>query len=499
MIKSEKFSTGYFEFEIIPGVAEIFLSVTPELKYGPCIRRDGFTDPVMNHPEDVIKKKPEIRDNITHPNEQRACTWTIYRHLKNFNEKMGDEWQIAGAQGCGDLTMNPWHLAVIKDKLVDNEPQFPHLLLQCDKDFKEPYTDRDYFCLVKHKGGKTEFKVIRFAQNPNYLDDPVAYINGERIEQNSIELLFSGKPIIQSDIILPLYTVIDKFQDIRHIFGIPKITFKKPMVFKGKSVKSIYFGEHYLFDSDPVTALNRRRQALTSSLMIPTSEIPSLPTIDKQGKLFNDIKKQWLEDGNMGVDRPPREPGEYRFVKRGNQVTHIDIYFRRNVYPFSATGIKRRKDKCILVCLASHGKQFMIGDTIETMAEKMYHYGGCSDAMIMDEGFDVFQMVNMKAEGKSFESPYSNTEVLEIVAQGIKDLIDKDYEEQKKAGSANKSIKEIECNKDFIKEINKNLSSSGKKDDELRVKYRELFTVEPHRPQLRAILILALKPNRLEG
>lgn len=415
---------------------------------------------------------------------------------------MGDEWQIVGAQGCGDLTMNPWHLAVIKDKLVDNIPQFPHLGLQYDRDFMEPYVDRDYFCLVKHKGGETAFKVIRFAQNNDNLDDPVAYIDGKSVDPNSIELLFSGKPIVQNDIILPLYTVIDKYQDIRHIFATPRIMFKEPKAVKGKSVRFISFGEHYLFDSDPVTALNRRRQALTSSLMIPISEIPGLPTIDKQAELFKDIKKQWLEDDNIEVFSPPREPGQYRFVKREDRVEYIDIYFRRNVFPFSAIGIKRRKDKCILVCLASHGKQFMIGDTVETMAEKMYHYGGCSDAMIMDEGFDVFQMVNMKAKGESFDLPYSNTEVLEIVAQSMRDLIDKDYEEQKKLGQQNMSIKKIECNKDFIKEIDKNLSSSGKKADELRVKYRELFTVEPHRPQLRAILILALKHDsisRLEG
>ncbi len=592
MNKAEHFSTGYSEFELGgTNDVQMFVSITPELTLGPSIRRDGITNPTMFHPDDVSEGNMPYRDT-SDEFEQRARSWTIFNHLKNFCRKMGKEWRILGAQGFGDLSMNPWVLAVLKNSsLCGGRCEFSRLGLPIQQEYQEPVYEMDkiYTSLVKYKTGEYKFEDVSFALRQNTPDEP--YISristdGEmtRIE-NEIEFLVSGKPLLRGNQTVPLYSVIERYSDIRHIFATPRYDYRIPLslfhwnkvcqedfgsfkqyfsrkynlawiekrkikitqkeitvlekpnhnmsitmsedektaelkidnqsmdVFEvsdglvlkrlfrtlplnvnGRPTFWIYFGERDLFDGDKVAALNRRRQALNTPLKIAFSNYSfpgqPLPNSPDWVDLEMSIIKQWEDDNSLEVSYPPNKPGQFRLIRQStnvssghdnrfngkSQIAHIEVFFRRNVYPFTAIGIKRKKDKSEstkLVMLASAGKQFLMGDTIETMAQKMEIYGACSDAMIMDEGNDVFQLVNK-------DGIRSNEFILDVTAAKVTTMIDR-YPKISKIRGNQEMLEELKQHYDKI-EVPHVMSSNT-----------NLFSVEPQRPQLRAVLIVAEK------
>src|SRR5437764_10016300 len=128
-MEARAFSVGYMKFN--PEIEELFLSVTPGFERGPGIQRDGISPPRMTDPHCVpfvmnFRNLPVVQEHrhIVDPHEQRAGTWTIFQHLKNFHEKLGRKgWRIIGAQGHGDLTMNYWHVAYCNQPGLDQHPR----------------------------------------------------------------------------------------------------------------------------------------------------------------------------------------------------------------------------------------------------------------------------------------------------------------------------------------------------------------------------------------
>ena len=133
----------------------MFVSVTPGFEHGPGIQRDGITSPRMRDPHSVpfichsrnIETDHSLGSTID-SYVQRAGTWTLYKHLKEFNNNLGKKsWQITGVQSCGDLTMNPWHTAYIRKSYLTNQEKLCGLMTQ--NDYQEPFGSRIYRCIIK--------------------------------------------------------------------------------------------------------------------------------------------------------------------------------------------------------------------------------------------------------------------------------------------------------------------------------------------------------------
>ena len=106
----------------------MFVSVTSGFEHGPGIKRDGITPPRMNDPHSIpyICNSRNLPFNSRLPETtnayiQRAGTWTLFHHLKEFHETLGDKWLIVGVQSCGDLTMNPWHIAYVRNSYIKGQ------------------------------------------------------------------------------------------------------------------------------------------------------------------------------------------------------------------------------------------------------------------------------------------------------------------------------------------------------------------------------------------
>ncbi len=155
---------------------------------------------------------------------------------------MGDHWNIVGAQGFGDLTMNLWHLAIINDDpLNNNQKTFARLEFLRDPKFVEDWCANQYTALVLHNDGLIKFHDVTFAQRNN--DLPIIRFDGnDKDMSGDIRLLLVAKPIVRDNIVLPLQTTINMFQDIRHIFACVRCPLQQITEIHGKNTESIIFG-----------------------------------------------------------------------------------------------------------------------------------------------------------------------------------------------------------------------------------------------------------------
>jgi hypothetical protein len=126
MSHSERFSISFLKAH--GNKENMFISITPGFERGPGIKRDGITPPRMNDPHSIpfvcMPRSLSHDDRLAETTDafiQRAGTWTLYHHLKEFNRHLGDRWLIVGVQSCGDLTMNPWHVAYIRRSYIQNQ------------------------------------------------------------------------------------------------------------------------------------------------------------------------------------------------------------------------------------------------------------------------------------------------------------------------------------------------------------------------------------------
>lgn len=445
---------------------------------GPGIHRDGITAPKMVHPDEMGAAQPIWTDDA---NEQRARSLSFYHHLKMFNETMGNDWNIVGAQGFGDLTMNLWHLAIINN---DNEKTFARLNFMMDREFVEQWYANQYTALVLHKDGLIKFHDVTFAHRNNGL--PIIRFDGNDVDMSEdIRLLLVAKPIVRDNIILPLQTTINMFQDIRHIFACVRCPLQQITMIHGKNTESIIFGEKDLYND-----LNKRRQALSSALQI---NLEVTPGVNIDPKMLTMVLKK--EGYSIAEGLTPDRPGLFKMHTEPTGTDEkVDIYFKRNYYPFSAMGLKHSIDgnpTNTIVCLCSTGQQFRIGDTVEGIAHKMAEYGNCSDALIMDEGFDVFQLANIDTHSNL---KFENDEILKITAQHMHDLLTEDDNKAIEKLAKNepyKPLRKIAGNHQMIEDIENQMQNANHED--LKKKINELYPVAPQRFQTRAIIIFAVK------
>ncbi|GBL10588.1 hypothetical protein [Microcystis aeruginosa] len=489
---------------------QIFLSVTPDYQKGPGIQRDGITPPRMQDPHAVgnitLPRLDKIAipglDSTTNAYEQRAGTWTLYHHLKEFCDQRGQDWLIIGAQGCGDLTMNPWHLAYLGPNYYIKSLQNQLCGMFLPGDSQEPIDHRIYRCLVKwrddmatHLGHRYEFLDLKFIMaggaNIIQINDPrvadydafLRTLPGYDANLQNIapflEFALGGKTIIQQGDVVPLFTAIDRFQDVRHIFCLP---YQVPCAghFRGQVINTINLGEYQLYGD-----LNARRAALNGPIIVETQLI-SLGSFLRINLADAAVAKELNKQHFKPVGVSPRRAGEYFPYPGGDTV---EIYFPKSIYPFGILGMSGQK----IICFASSGLSAKIGNTLEGITLIMSDGFGAEEAMVLDEGCDVFQMINPKKKD-DHAFTYTNEELLDRVLAFTHDQMLLDTAESVKypvnGPALGGDMRQWPLNQNLLNQVENDYGAIPAGLD-----YTDIFPVSLGRSQIRSILIVAVPKN----
>lgn len=519
MAKTERFNIGFLVLD--QQHEEIFLSVTPGFEHGPGIQRDGLTSPRMSDPHSVprighqFKRAPDrTLPSTVDPYVQRAGTWTLYHHLKQFVARRGSEWTVVGVQSNGDLTMNPWHVAYLGTSHIANQNGELCALLT-ENEPQEPIGSRIYRSLVKWSDAaaaarkmRYECLKLRIEEIPRghalKISDPelanrydALLSNVEAYDSNTkdlaplVEFAFSGKPVVEDGVELSLANVIDRFEDIRHIFNLPTLPAKG--LFHQQEVKDVNFGEYQLFKN-----VNERRAALSSPVII------DLDIDGRVGVQWEDASKVLRSKHFKQTKDSPTRRGEFRRYLDQADPDKVEIFFPHNVYPFGVLGVQEPlspDNGGNLVCLSSGGLSGRVGNTLEGIARIMFDFFGCRDAMVLDEGYDVFFVVNPSKEGGGYK--YNNEELMKRILTFTKERVDKDHDEslKKEKERADKDhneslktpkpdptgMKAFPINKALLSEIEVDYNKIGSAE------YGDVMLVEPQRSQMRSVLIIAAR------
>jgi hypothetical protein len=506
MAKTARFNIGFLQLD--QEHEELFLSVTPGFEHGPGIQRDGLTSPRMSDPHSV----PRIRNHFqlsagptlpstVDPYVQRAGTWTLYHHLKHFIAARGSDWTIVGVQSNGDLTMNPWHVAYLGNSHIPNQDGALCALLT-ENEPQEPVGSRIYRSLIKWADPAAAARKVRYEclklqinettrghavkiSDPDlagrydmHLANVGAYNHKTKDLAPLIEFTLSGKPLVEDGVELSLSNVIDRFEDIRHIFNLPTVPARG--FFRNQEVQQLNFAEYQLFAN-----LNERRAALFS---------PVIVDLDIDGR----VAVRWQDAAEvlrkrhfkMTPDSPSRR-GEFRLYSDQSDHDKVEIFLPHNVYPFGVIGLQESSSPDAggsVVCLSSGGLSGRVGNTLEGIARIMFDFFGCIDAMVLDEGYDVFFMANPTLDGGGYK--YNNTEILKKVLAFTKKRVDHDHKESLKVSQSYATpggMKEFPLNKELLDEIENDSKMLG------LAEYDDVMLVEPQRSQMRSVLIFAAR------
>lgn len=505
MARTERFNLGFLLLDM--SQEELFLSVSPAFEHGPGIQRDGITAPRMTDPHAV----PRIRNYFqlgeipkpppaTDPYVQRAGTWTVYHHLERFVKECGDKWTIVAVQSNGDLTMNPWHVAYFGTSHISQQKGELCALLT-DGDPQEPVASRIYHSLVKWRSDARQvrkrpfeclklriedtprgraLKIIDPDVSARYADD---FKNLENYNQKTgdiaplVEFTLSGKPIVEDGVELSLANAIDRFEDIRHVFNLPTVPAKGFL--RGQEVLRLNFGEYQLFAN-----LNERRAALSSPVIIDL-DIDGRVSVAWQN-VASTLRKRHFKESSES----PTRRGQFRRYRDQTDRDKVEIFFPFNVYPFGVLGIQEPQEDegGGLVCLSSGGLSGRVGNTLEGTARIMFDFFGCTDAMVLDEGYDVFFISNPADTNGNYI--YSNEELLRKILAFTKERVDLDHEDSLKNASGYTfpgGMKSFPLNTRLLNGVEKDFKASGPEP------YEDVILVSPQRSQMRSVLIFAAR------
>ncbi|MCK5129509.1 MAG: hypothetical protein KAQ68_06645 [Clostridiales bacterium] len=506
MSYSEAFNIGYLK--VHPSKKEeVFVSVTPCMRYGPGIQRDGITTPRMTDPHTVdfvmhsIEQRPKDKKDFPATENafvQRAGTWSLFDHVSEFIDQHKD-YKIIGIQSCGDLTMNPWHVAFISK---EPSPILCHLKTAGDPEsITEQIHDRIYRCFVKWKPSVNldtycfidlKFQELDDGWEVLLMQDIIADGNvvykKETLITEHVEFALSGKQIVQNGYDISLSSAIDRFQDVRHIFNVPVVPVRDHT---GKVSGTINFGEHILFNE-----LNARRGALGSPIIIDFC-IPNRMDLVIH---YNDVEDTLINKYhyNQTINSPARR-GEFRKYSD----TSIEIFYRHNVYPFGVLGFRKGE----IVCLSSGGLSGRVGNTLEGIIRVMFDFFASEDAIVLDEGYDTFHILNPNTK-KEINDPdnyeYDNKELLKQVAAYTLWRTNQDQEEFKKKELEKASDDRYKLDIDMWKwPLNEQICNRltkyciKEKVDPAEPKDLTVMAVEPRRSQMRSVLIFAVRKDRI--
>ncbi len=407
---------------------EAFLSYTWARSHGPPLVRTGIGPPSMR----VIDGGPKVA--TTHPIGLRLGTWLVLEERREaeraeiekalalvgyhspeaavlrkardelahlpahdivFRELMPD-YAIVGMHGCGDLTMNEWKVAFIDGALAEDGKAT--IVAVSD----EPLDLRRYSCLVKWKsryGGQPRMSIeeIQF-KRPEEVDRSTSNLVWLRYKDSwlprgaDMEFAISSPQVIRDGEVISAITSCHQFGDLRHLLQLPNLNPPGELYFNEKNpgrpreyfgkkqTADIWLGEKTLIDGKH----NLIRAALKAPITIPTP--PNCTEEQLRGAL--DLARYEMVESPTA----PLSRGQWRYTDLvdGEKTDTIEIFFRRNTYSWTMLGLS--KDNTRVYCLAATAVVSETGFQLEKAAEQLRD-AGAWNALVIDEGFDVFQRI----------------------------------------------------------------------------------------------------------
>jgi hypothetical protein len=435
---------------------ELFLTFTSERREGPDIRRTGMGPPYMaligGQPGQITTnafglrlgtwliaerlRQDEIEDAKKELQNARALGYqeeieTLEQNIRVLEQTVTDlersddsrvqahdtvflreysSYEVVAQQGCGDLTMNSWKVAYVNNRLTSDVPTLVCLP-------EEPLGSRTYTCLIKWKEmdgrpSSLSLEQVRFNRTSNIRDlNEIVWIrDGSEWHPRAdiIEFAVSGPQVIRDGKIVPVVTICNQFGDLRHLIHMPNLNPERKPVYQGELPKvsipspadpdknvpvyrprqyfnrpqfqDVWLGEEaFLRDATQ----NLLRTALSYPIFL---DFP--PDVNKE-ILRGALKNEGYQE--VAQDQDPLRPGTWRFVDRGPQMTVLEVFFRRTTYAWSMIALSQDSRRILL--MACTGKPGEAGYTVEEAAREMLTRGG-HNALLIDEGNDVFQMVD---------------------------------------------------------------------------------------------------------
>ena len=338
-------------------------------------------------------------------------------------------------QGCGDLTMNGWNVAFLAWPSYPKEAEWT-LLHPPD----EPLHDRTYTCLIKWARGRDSRQLKEIAKlgirivHPYQIASvqfhgPAPTQQGKQPDRHVlfhghpighlIEFAVCGRRVCRSGKVTRLANIVREFTDARHIFkmpnlnpdldidearyrGLPAYRSRPRNLYNENTRNDVWLGEAALIQGDRnlrVAALEHTIQINARELGAPRNSIETiLKREDQHG--FQEV----------GAADEITSAGQWRWVPEGRE-TWLEIFFPRSQYPCSMIGTQAEDehgghdqkpgivdtDKLFFF---AHGHTYgQNGCTIRQAARYLQNQGAW-DALVFDEGQDVFQLLRNDSTGE---------------------------------------------------------------------------------------------------
>ena len=412
------------------GEHELFVLFSPGTTNGPSISRTGKGSPTMTNliavfadptpdpdlqrfgnlvVDDEVRKSDIERLNkklIEETNESEKDY--IQTHLNDlekqktyyeiFNDVYNSEYSILAMQGFGDLTMNLWNVGYVNDRIT-KKPEILHL-------FDEPLDRRTYSCLVKWKDPvrytieNLRFDIFEFNRNKTS-NNVVVNVKADGIA-NKIEFAIFGQQLVKNNIAIPdLEEQIHQFADIRHVFQLPNINPTEnlhdndtgyPRTYFGRKQNAdVWFGEEQLLASR-----NLRKAALRGSIELELDR-PGVSSEILRAALCKSGYEEVLEDKRLltrqDLNVSTKHISQWKVVE--DIPNRIEILLKENIYPCTMVGIRKGGGLSFLAWKGTYSEK--PGWTVREAAEHIKEQGTI-DAILCDEGADVFQYFDRDGE-----------------------------------------------------------------------------------------------------
>jgi len=333
-------------------------------------------------------------------------------------------------QGCGDLTMNEWNIAFICNEYqaTDRDRSDGWKLLYPSG---EPLNDRTYTCLIKWRLPRNDERLISLSERTRVVypyqiaqvrfkapsleigpADRHVFLDGEPIG-HMIEFAVYGQQLVRAGELVRLHSVVHEFGDIRHIYmlpninrdddyrqesedlGIPEYAQVPRSLFNQRTRDDVWLGEAALIQGDR----NLRVAALEQSIQLDKRQLGA--------------PEEWIDIVLAREDKklftysqadPVLFSGQWRWVAEGRR-KWLEVFFLRARYPCTMIGVKAadegrssRIQQGLVdtehVFFLAHGHNYdWQGCSLEETAEYLRDQGSWN-ALLFDEGNDVFQMVS---------------------------------------------------------------------------------------------------------
>lgn len=402
--------------------------------------------------EDVFKRS--IVKNVTKFLELFIASRDARSHeeLARKKAKENDLGDIVLMQGCGDLTMNMWNVAFVsghsyqrRESAGEGEGSWDLLHPRV-----EPLNDRKYSCFIKWNCSKDHPDLVRIAQDQRVvypyqiaklqfraqsLESEVGrperhvFLEGEAIG-HLIEFAVYGQHICRGGEVSfnKFKSVIREFSDIRHIYKLPNINpgKREDMEFYKRDTQNVGIVEYgekprFLFNESTYADVwlfekgliqgdrNLRVAALNQAIQFDKVELGAPKDWIDVVLKREEAKKTYIKSDSEELTR-----GQWRWIHEGRQMW-LEVFLERNEYPCTMIGVTAKDEKkgkltiqkkvvdTESIYFLAHGHKYdSEGCTIEKAAE-ILSAQKCWDALLLDEGWDVFQLVWSSSSGNPDE------------------------------------------------------------------------------------------------